>query len=181
MDYSSCLISAPRGPFLPWLSGSIFPIGLGVYVDKGGSTTLDLAPSERVTRTYDRHSLLPGVNWRLTLQNTRVERWFLFGRQIGGWQPPAEITLAGFQDLIVSLLGHNLNGDITLTHDLADPLHVGNVTLKHAGTPAGISMYAIYLSGSDTDLTVSGRSHICELMMHGGGKLKVVARRARTS
>jgi hypothetical protein len=156
------------------LVDSQFPIGLGVYVDQGGSTTLDLTPGRAVTATYDRQSLLPGVNWRLAMTNTQVPRWFLFVRQIGGWQPPAEITLAGSQDLIVSLLGHNLTGQVTLSNSLTEPLRVGNVTLKTAGQPAGISMYAFYLSGKDSNLTVTGRSHICELMMQSGGKLKVI-------
>ncbi len=161
------------------LVDSQFPIGLGVYVDKGGSTTLDLTPGQSVTATFDRGSLLPGVNWRLSMTNTRVQRWFLFVRQIGGWHPPAEITLARSKGLIVSLLGHNLTGDVTLTSDLSEPLHVGNVTLKTADKPAGISMYALYLSGKENDLTVTGRSHICELMLHSGGKMKIAGTTAK--
>jgi hypothetical protein len=82
--------------------------------------------------------------------------------------------LAGSRDLIVSLLGHNLTGQVTLSNDLAEPLRLGNLVLKAAaGRPAGISMYALYLSGKQNDLTVTGRSHICELMMHDGGRLTV--------
>ncbi len=154
------------------LVDSQFPMGLGVYVNKGGSTTLDLTPGESVTITYDRASLLPGVNWRLSMTDTRVPRWFLFVRQIGGWQRPAEITLAGSKDLIVSLLGHNLTGQIHLSRDLAEPLNVGNVTVKTEGEPAGISMYAAYFSGDKTDVSITGKSHICELM-HRGGKLRI--------
>jgi hypothetical protein len=154
------------------LVDSQFPIGLGVYVDKGGSTTLDLAPAESVTATYDRRSLLPGVNWRLSMTNTSVPRWFLFIRQIGSWQPAAEITLAGSKDLIVSLLGHNLTGHVTLSKGLRRPLRIGNVTLKTSGEPAGISMYALYFSGEQTDVSITGKSHICELM-HRGGKLQI--------
>jgi hypothetical protein len=154
------------------LVDSQFPMGLGVYVNKGGTATLDLTPGESVTAIYDRASLLPGVDWRLSMTNTRVPRWFLFVRQIGGWQPPAEITLAGSKDLIVSLLGHNLTGQITLSKDLAEPLRVGNVTLKTAGGPAGISMYAVYFSGDKTDVSITGNSHICELM-HRGGRLRI--------
>jgi hypothetical protein len=156
------------------LVDSEFPIGLSLYVDKGGSTTLDLIPGPPVTATYDRNSLLPGVNWQLSLTNTRVPRWFLFVRQIGGWHPPAEITLDRSKGLIVSLLGHNLTGQLTLTSDLSQPLHVGNVTLQAADEPAGIAMYGLYLSGEESDLTVTGRSHICELMMHSGGQMKIV-------
>jgi len=160
------------------LVDSQFPIGLGVYVDKGGSTELDLTSGKLVTATYDRSSLLPGVNWRLSMINTRVPRWFLFVRRIGGWQPPAEITLAGSKDLIVSLLGHNLTGQITLSRNLPKPLSVGNVTLKTAGQPAGISMYALYFSGHKTDVSICGKSHICELM-HRGGKLQIIGEPGR--
>jgi hypothetical protein len=156
------------------LVDSQFPIGLGIYVDKGGSTTLDLTPSQSITATFGRRSLLPGVDWRLSMTNTRVPRWFLFVRQIGDWHPPAEITLARSKGLIVSLLGHNLAGHVTLTNDLSEPLCIGNVTLKTADKLADISMYALYLSGKENDLTVTGRSHICELMMHSGGKMKIV-------
>ncbi len=155
------------------LTDSDFPIGLGVYCDKGGTTTLDLKPNQIVTATFDRKSLLPGVNWRLSMTNTRVERWFLFLRQIGGWQPPAEVTLKSSDELIVSLLGHNLKGDVRLSSDLQQPLVIGNVTLKAPpGKPAGVSMYALYFSGNETDVHVTGKSHICELM-HRGGRLNV--------
>jgi hypothetical protein len=106
------------------------------------------------------------------MQRTRVERWFLFVRNIGMHHDPAQITLRQSRDLIVSLLGHNLTGEINLSNDLLQPLKVGNVTLQTVGGPAGISMYAIYLGGSKTDISVTGKSHICELM-HRGGKLKV--------
>ncbi len=155
------------------LTDSDFPIGLGLYCDQGGSTTLNLKPGRSVTATYSRDTLLPGVNWRLKLANTRVERWFLFLRRLGDWQPPTEITINESKDLIVSLLGHNLKGEIELSTTLAQPLKLGNLTLKTGGVPAGISMYAFYCSGDDTDLTITGQSHICELMQRGG-KLKVI-------
>ena len=157
------------------LVDSRFPIGLGVYADQGGETALDLTPGKSMTATYDRKSLLPGVNWSLSMTRTHVPRWFLFVRQIGDWHPPAEITLSGSKDLIVSLLGHNLTGQITLSNDLARPLTVGNVTLKTADKPAGVSMYALYFSGDKTDVSVDGHSHICELM-HQGGKLRIVGK-----
>ncbi len=156
------------------LVDSTFPIGLGLYVDQGGSAVLDLLPNDDISATFDRSTLLPGVKWRLALKNCNVERWFLFVRQIGGWQPPAEITLASSRNLIVSLLGHNLKGDVTLSRELKDPLRIGNETLKTLGAPADISMFALYLSGEENDLTVRGKSHICELMMHTGGKLRVL-------
>ena len=154
------------------LVDSDFPIGLGLYCNQGGKTSLDLMPSESVTATFDRDSLLPGVNWRLKMTNTRVERWFLFLRRIGGWQEPVEVSLGKSEDVIVSLFPHNLKGDVTLTNDLSEPLRIGNVTLRRADKvadqPAGISMYAMYLSGDDTDATIRGRTHICEWMQSGG-------------
>jgi hypothetical protein len=161
------------------LVDSDFPIGLGVYCNQGGSTRLDLVPSDSVTAIYDRRTLLPGVNWRLELKNTRVERWFLFLRRIGGWQAPAEVTLGASEDVIVSLFSHNLKGDVTLTNDLEKALKIGNLTLKRAGDmPAEISMYAMYFSGDDTDTTIRGRTHICE-WMQGGGTVRVQGIRDR--
>lgn len=151
------------------LIDSDFPIGLGLYCNKGGKTSLDLMPAESVTATFDRKTLLPGVNWRLQLKNTRVERWFLFLRRIGGWQPPAEVTIGKSKEVIVSLFSHNLKGTVKLTNDLNDPLRIGNLTLKRNDeTPSGISMYALYLSGDETDATIIGRTHICEWMQSGG-------------
>ncbi|TWU29075.1 nucleoside hydrolase-like domain-containing protein [Novipirellula artificiosorum] len=155
------------------LVDSDFPIGLGVYCNEGGETKLDLLPGDSITATYDRDNLLPGVNWRLKMANTRVERWFLFLRRIGGWQPPAEVTLDASKDMIVSLFVHNLKGATTLTNDLAEPLSIGNLTLKRSGDdPAGISMYAMYFSGDETDATITGRTHICE-WMQGAGTVRV--------
>jgi hypothetical protein len=153
-----------------------FPIGLGLYVDQGGSTTLDLSANEPVTAKYDAANLLPAVKWRLQLQNTIVDRWFVFVRNMGGYHPPAEITLRRTRNPIVSLLGHNLQGRVTLTNDLAKPLQLGNVTLKRAEEPVNIAMWALYFSGDETDVSVNGRSHICELM-HRGGQLQIAGSR----
>jgi hypothetical protein len=173
------LIAGPR-PDAIILSGeadvklvdSDFPIGLGLYVDQGGATTLDLVPDKPITATYDQKNLLPGVNWKLEMQNTSVKRWFVFVRNIGMRHEPAEITLKNSRDVIVSLLGHNLTGQINLSNDLLEPMSVGNVLLKRVGGPAGISMYAIYLSGDKNDVFITGKSHICELM-HRGGRLRI--------
>lgn len=151
------------------LVDSDFPIGLGVYCHEGGSTELSLMPSDSVTAIYDRATLLPGVDWRLSLKNTRVERWFLFLRRIGGWQPPANVTLGESKDVIVSLFTHNLQGTVHLTNELEEPLEIGNLTLQRSGDhPSGINMFAMYLSGEETDATIRGRTHICEWMQSGG-------------
>jgi hypothetical protein len=173
------LIAGPR-PDAIILSGEAdvklvdceFPIGLGLYVDEGGATSLELVPKRAITTTYDRSNLLPAVKWRLEMQDTRVPRWFVFVRNIGMHHERAEITLCHSEDLIVSLLGHNLAGQINLSNDLVEPLRIGNVLLKTDGAAAGISMYALYFSGQKTDITVAGKSHICELM-HRGGKLRI--------
>lgn len=154
------------------LIDSQFPIGLGVYVDQGGQTTLNLPTEEPVTATYDASTLLPGVKWRLEMQNTIVDRWFLFVRNIGAHHPAAEITLARSRNLIVSLLGHNLTGTLRLSRGLDKPLQLGNVTLRRADEPAEISMWALYFSGDETDVSVTGEAHICELM-HSGGRLRI--------
>ncbi|MGI9472189.1 MAG: hypothetical protein ACR2NZ_11680 [Rubripirellula sp.] len=146
-----------------------FPIGIGVYCNKGGAASLSLLPGDSINAVYDRETLLPGVNWRLKLTNTRVERWFLFLRQIGDWQPPAEVTISDSKEMIVSLFTHNLKGDVTLTNDLEEPLKIGNLTLKRSQQkPAGISMFAMYFSGDETDAKIQGRTHICEWMQSGG-------------
>lgn len=159
------------------LVDSDFPIGLGLYCNEGGQTSIDLVPSDSVTATYDQESLLPGVKWRLDLKNTRVDRWFLFLRRIGGWQEPVEVTLGQSKDVIVSLFPHNLKGDVLLTNDLSEPLQIGNLTLKRKpqsqDEPAGISMYAMYFSGDETDATIRGRTHLCE-WMQGGGTVRVI-------
>ena len=154
------------------LVDSDFPIGLGVYCNEGGKTKLDLLPGDSITATYSRENLLPAVKWRLEMTNTRVERWFLFLRRIGKWQPSAEVTLGSSRDLIVALFPHNLRGEVTLTNDLEEPLQIGNLTLRRTADatnePAGISMYAMYLSGDETDAIIRGRTHICEWMQSGG-------------
>ena len=120
------------------LVDSDFPIGLGIYCNKGGSTELRLMPSDSVTSIFDRTSLLPGVNWRLELKNTRVERWFLFLRRIGQWQPPAVVSLGESRDVIVSFFSHNLAGTVTLTDELVQPLRIGNLILRRSGDhPSG--------------------------------------------
>jgi hypothetical protein len=84
--------------------------------------------------------------------------------------PPCEVMLGESTRLIVSLLGHNLTGDLNLSNDLAEPVKLGNLTLRKAGEFPGVSMWALYCSGDKTDLKVRGAAHICELMQ-GGGRL----------
>ncbi|MEM6690872.1 MAG: hypothetical protein AAF664_15675 [Planctomycetota bacterium] len=98
-----------------------------------------------------------------------MQRWFFFLRRIGGWQPPAAVTLGDSKNVIVSLFTHNLPGEVRLTNDPSEPLNTGNLALKREhNEPAGISMYAMYFSGDETDATIFGRTHICEWMQRGG-------------
>ncbi len=151
------------------LIDSDFPIGLGVYCNEGGKTELSLLPGNSMTASFNKSNLLPGVKWNLKLTNTRVERWFLFLRRIGSGQPPADVTLKDSRDMIVSLFSHNLKGETILTNDLSEPLEIGNLTLRRATEePAGISMYAMYFSGAETNATIKGRTHICEWMQNAG-------------
>jgi len=152
------------------LVDSDFPIALGVYVHKGGKTRLDLPAGKPITTIYDSKSLTPGVEWHLDLKNTTVGHWFVFLRNIGMESPPCEVTLGESPRLIVSLLGHNLTGDLTLSGDLAEPVTLGNLTLRKSREFPGVSMWALYCSGDKTDLRVRGTTHICELM-HSGGRL----------
>jgi hypothetical protein len=145
-----------------------FPIGLGVYVHKGGKTRLDLPTGAPITAVYDANTLTPGVEWQLDLKNTTIGHWFVFLRNIGIESPPCEVTLGESKRLIVSLLGHNLTGTLNLSNDLAAPIKIGNLTLRRAEKAPDISMWALYFSGDRTDLKVQGATHICELMHRGG-------------
>jgi hypothetical protein len=150
-----------------------FPIGLGVYVHKGGKTRLNLPTGAPITAVYDANTLTPGVEWRMDLKNTTVGHWFVFLRNIGMENPPCEVTLGESKHLIVSLLGHNLTGKLNLSNDLTEPVRLGNLTLRRAEKAPDISMWALYFSGDNTDVAVRGASHICELM-HGGGRLHLL-------
>ncbi len=161
------------------LIDSDFPIGLGVYVQKGGRTGLDLPTGKPLTAVYDSKNLTPGVEWRLDLKNTTVGTWFLFLRNIGMESPPCEVTLGESTRLIVSLLGHNLTGDLNLSNDLAEPVKLGNLTLRRADEFPGVSTWALYCSGDKTDLKVRGATHICELM-HSGGRLHLAGTAGRS-
>jgi hypothetical protein len=147
-------------------------------VDKGGTARLDLPTDQPMTTVYDASVLTPGVEWRLDLRNTTVGHWFVFLRNIGMDHPPCAVTLGQSPHLIVSLLGHNLTGELHLSNDLVEPVRLGNLTLGRAGGPPGISMWGLYFSGDRTDLTVRGATHICELMQ-GGGRLHLAGTAGR--
>lgn len=152
------------------LKNSDFPIALGVYADQGGECEIEFPTREPITLNLLAQSLTRGTHWKLDLENTQVERWFLFIRNIGPEHEPCTVRIGGMQDLIVSLLGHNLTGDIQLSRDLSSPMLVGNTRLlrKDPEVAPQISMWAMYFSGDKTDAVVTGDSHICEWMQSGG-------------
>ncbi len=150
------------------LENSRFPIALGIYTHEGGDVTLTLPANRALDARFDGTNLTPGVKWRLTLIQTTVPRWFVFLRNIGPNNPPCNVTFNEVDDTIVSLLGHNLTGDITLTPNLDEPLHLGSLTLKRGASAVGIPMWGLYFSGDRTDISVRGKTHICELMVRGG-------------
>lgn len=154
------------------LTDSTFPIALGIYCLAGGSTTLDLPIREQVTATFD-NSNTPGVEYRMKLtRHTVPDQWFVFLRRIEMERPPCKVILRDCPRVLVSLLGHNLQGEVNLSGDLAKPLKLGNLTLSNTEKPVGISMYCLYCTGDKTDLTVHGPAIIAELM-HWGGKLNM--------
>lgn len=154
------------------LVDSDFPLVLGIYTDQGGQCSVTLPVRTPMTRTFDAKTLTPGVSWRMELQNTTADHWFVFFRNIGMNHPPCEVTLGQSERLIVSLLGHDLTGNLNLTNSLNEPIQLGSLTVRKGRESPGISMYALYFSGDKTDMSVRGEAHVCELM-HRGGKLKM--------
>lgn len=154
------------------LTDSTFPIALGIYCLKGGSTTLDLPVRKPVTALFDSTNT-PGVEYRMRLTRHIVpDQWFVFLRRIEMQRPPCKVILRDCPRVLVSLLGHNLQGQVNLSGDLKEPLKLGNLTLSKTEKPVGISMYCLYCTGGKTDLSVHGPAIIAELM-HWGGKLKM--------
>jgi hypothetical protein len=154
------------------LIDSTFPIALGVYTQKGGACTLDLPARAPLTARYDASNTTPGVQWTLELERATVPLWFLFVRNIGRDNPPCRITLARSDELIVSLLGHDLAGELVLSDRLGEPVRLGSLTLDRGEKAIHVNMWALYFSGDQTDVTVRGAAHICELM-HRGGRLRL--------
>lgn len=150
------------------LEDSVFPVALGIYTHQGGDVTLALPSNRPLDASFDSTNLTPGVKWKLTLVRTEVPQWFVFLRNIGPSNPPCVVTLQEADDTIISLLGHNLAGDIFLTPNLAEPLRVGSLTLKRGSAEIRVPMWALYFSGDKTDVNIRGKTHICELMVRAG-------------
>ncbi|MFZ5830985.1 MAG: glycoside hydrolase family 43 protein [Planctomycetota bacterium] len=149
-----------------------FPIAVSVYTQAGGSVRLDLPVKTPVDRVFDAGNT-PGIQYRMELKQTVVpDHWFLFLRNISNGKPLCDVTLGDCPKLIVSLLGHNVSGDLRLTTDLATPVEFANVRLSRADRPVNVFLWALYASGDKSNLTVHGPARICELM-HRGGEMKL--------
>ena len=155
------------------LTDSTFPIALGIYTNAGGSAVLDLPVAEPVDRLFD-VSNVPGAPYRLELvRHTVPNHWFVFLRQISMNAPPCEVVLRDCPSVLVSLLGWNLHGELTLPKGLAAPVRLANVTLRKADRPVGVSSWCIYCGGEESDLVIRGPATIAEFM-HRGGRIRLL-------
>lgn len=66
------------------------------------------------------------------------------------------MTLGDCPKLIVSLLGHNVTGELRLSEDLAGPVEYGQVRIVRATDPVHVFLWALYSSGDRTDVTLRG-------------------------
>jgi hypothetical protein len=158
------------------LIDSTFPIAIGVYTNAGGSATFDLPVGEPVTRVFD-GSNVPGAEYRMELTRHVVPyQWFLFLRRVSMDAPPCEVVLRDCPRVLVSLLSWNVEGELTLTGTLDEPLRMGSVTLRRADRPVNVSMWSLYGGGPKYDLTVHGRDTRIAEFMHRGGTVRLRGR-----
>jgi hypothetical protein len=95
-----------------------FPIAVALYAHEGGNVRFDLPVKTPVDRVFDA-SNTPGIKYRMELKRTIVpDHWFAFVRNIADAQqrPRCEVTFGDCPKLIVSLLGHNVTGQLHLSH-----------------------------------------------------------------
>jgi hypothetical protein len=78
--------------------------------------------------------------------------------------------------VLVSLLSWNVQGELTLTGTLDEPLRMGSVTLRRADKPVSVSMWSLYGGGPKYDLTVHGRDTRIAEFMHRGGTVRLRGR-----
>ncbi|MCX8038600.1 MAG: hypothetical protein N3D11_16410, partial [Candidatus Sumerlaeia bacterium] len=167
-----------NGPGDVVLRDSDYMISLTAAAVAGGSGVFDFPIAAPITRVYDRGNI-PGAEYRLELVNTRVPLWFLFLR-VAQNGPETEIVLRDCPRLIPSVMGRNLQGkwrlpclrrgdpaSLPLLHPHSS-LRLANVTLRTLERPAGISTWGVYLNGPKTDITLTGPTLICELMVTEG-------------
>ena len=152
------------------IADSEYGVSLTANVSAGpAQATLDLPTDTPITQVYDGTNV-PGAKFRLQLANTRVPHWFLFASGVTNDGPPVSLTLRRCLWLIPSVLGWNLKGTFRLPTPWPgearnQSLTVGNVTFKTLDEPVNIFCWGVYLSGPETDVTISGQTLICEL--HG--------------
>ncbi|MEM7809990.1 MAG: hypothetical protein AAF532_00740 [Planctomycetota bacterium] len=152
------------------LRDSRYPIALGLHVGKGGGVSLDLPAGTPLTRTIDASSFLNGsANYEVVLEDTEVPHWFLFVRDLNSRAPPATVRIDRCENFLLSLLGRNWSGAVTLSGDLSRPVEVANTKIYKGEGEVGLRMYGgIYCGGDENDVTITGDGVVAETMCWGG-------------
>ncbi|NPV45871.1 MAG: hypothetical protein HPY69_02840 [Armatimonadetes bacterium] len=169
--YPDTIIMTGRGDVV--IEDSEYSVSLTANANAGPvDAVLDLPNDTPLTQVYDA-SNVPGAEFRLELVNTRVPHWFLFASGITNTGPTVTLTLRRCPWLIASILGWNLKGSYRLPTPWPgearnQSLTVGNVTFRTLGEPVNVFCWGVYLSGPETDVTISGQTLICELMVFDG-------------
>jgi hypothetical protein len=165
------IIMSGRGDVV--VRDSEYAISLVADANRGpAAAVLDLPINTPITQVYDGRNI-PGAQYRLTLVNTKVPLWFLFASGVTNNGPPVSLTFHRCPFLIPSVMGWNLKGAFRLPAPWPGDtknasLTVGNLTLKTLDEPVGIYCWGLYLSGPETEVTISGQTLLCELMVFGG-------------
>jgi len=162
---------------------SSYMISLFSPVVSGGKGVLDFPVDTPINRVFD-GSNIPGAQYRLELINTKVPLWFLF-TTVSMEGPPAEFELRHCPRTVIGLTGSNLKGSYRLPVPWEDQpaikpntsFQTANLTWKTLEEPAGISCWAIYPYGEETDLTLTGPTRIAEIILRGG-KLRLIGDQA---
>ncbi|WP_136078903.1 hypothetical protein [Pontiella desulfatans] len=151
------------------LEDSTFPLSLGLHTEQGGKVNLDLPCGEALTRTFDKSTLCGAEPFRAELKNVTVPHWFVFVRNIWPNNPKSEITIDRCENLMLSLLGHNVTGAVSLSPDLSSDVRMGSVKVMKGKGPVNLRMYGgLYFSGKENDAKITGPAKIAELMLWGG-------------
>ena len=152
------------------LTDSDYCVSLTMDASKGGQGRFNLPVNQPLDAVYD-GSNVPGAAYRLELVNTQVPLWFLFVRQVSMAGPATTVVLEDCPRFIPSIMGGDLRGRVNLPclwgEVFEQDVTIGNVTFR-APKPVGIGCWGVYLWGKDTDLTLTGPTNICELMLRDG-------------
>lgn len=169
--YPDTIIMGGRGDAV--IEDSEFSVSFTANVNNGAAdAVLDLPTETPISQVFDGTNV-PGAEFRLELVNTKVPHWFLFVGGVTNAGPPVSITFRRCPWLIPAIIGWNLKG----TYRLPTPwpgdapnqaLTVGNVTFRTLDEPVSIFCWGVYLSGPETDVTISGQTLLCELMVFEG-------------